>query len=573
MINDSELKAIWQQALSQMLVVFTTVGGKAGETTWFSIPGRAGKVKGVCASDIKKGECLAVFTDKENWWLIDTNIKVPLSKNIRNIEYRRCEQFKTTSFKVPILFEVQANEQKHCTCPTYKQVGKKCKEVCDGTGEFKKLADCLKGNLPGEPLPDELSCVLLMSISQFSQKKWQRFVFSPNNNPLTYYYFGYEENQIQQYGVGKSTYNIYSLNNSFIFKIIEEKPDFPISINWYGNLRWQGERDLERLINSGVEFVDSEENSTDPYYHYRNPRLIETASPAYWLIYSNPDGTPRDPAYPEGGYHGQFYSGFITTPFNGATSNFSIAARVMHSDIGKAIAYLQDAFRSRVDGNLKVDYILYPDWEPPKPGDPPPPPPTYEPPSPKVRSFWLGGDRFPKDLEFSLNIDDPFEAHLSAVQKKRIITIKHGKHSADKNYEWCKITTIFSTSNDANKTTFTNPSTPIYPDETWSDWRSSLSHSYGQALDDTDKCNQLYRNNKEANKIGRFVYLVEKAKLEPEVNERNIAIELTKQETENLSSRCDLKSSRKFRVKVFQISDEASVKILNVAPVDENQRP
>jgi hypothetical protein len=566
MIDNNQLKDIWQKALSQMLIV-TTSGGKAGEAIWFSTL-KGGRIKGTCACDMKRGECLAVFTESGNWWLVDISVAQDNSSSTRTIEYRRCEQHKKITFKVPILFEIQSSEQKNCTCPTYKRIGTKCKEVCDGTGEFKNLSDCLKGNPPGDD-PGELAYTILMSISQYPGKKWQRFVFSPNSNPITYYYFGYEGNQIQQYGTGRDVSNTHSVNTSFLFDIINQKPDFPISATWYGNVRFSSEKDLQKLIDSQSILLGSESSNTDPYYRYRNAEIIETASPGYWLIDSYPDGTPADPQHPSGGYFGQYTPGFVDPRFTGGiTRNFSIAARVNYEEIGKAIAYLTSAFRSRIDGNLNVDFILKPDWEPKKPTDPPPPTIAYEPPSITKRAFWLGGDRTPQDLEFALTIDDPFEAYLSSVSKQRIITIKHGKKP---NQEWCKITAIYE-DGEIIKTTFTNPTTPTYPSETWNDWRSDLSHAYGTPPTSIDACVQEYRNNKNANKIGNFIYKIQREDIEPEVKTSSANIELTSVETTIANNQCQNGEEVKHKINVCQLQ-EGTVTILNVAPLDENQRP
>lgn len=52
-----------------------------------------------------------------------------------------------------ILYEVIAQEERiACTCPTYNRVGNRCVPVCDGTGQYATLQQCLAA--PEPPWPD-----------------------------------------------------------------------------------------------------------------------------------------------------------------------------------------------------------------------------------------------------------------------------------------------------------------------------------------------------------------------------------------------------------------------------------
>ncbi len=54
-----------------------------------------------------------------------------------------------------ILYEkTQDNDPVECTCPTYNRLGNRCYPVCDGTGQYNTLQECLAAPQPPWPNPD-----------------------------------------------------------------------------------------------------------------------------------------------------------------------------------------------------------------------------------------------------------------------------------------------------------------------------------------------------------------------------------------------------------------------------------
>ncbi|ARV58082.1 hypothetical protein BZZ01_05025 [Nostocales cyanobacterium HT-58-2] len=95
--------SIWQRSLNRIIIA-TSNGGRSRSQVWFTTP--QGRIQGICATDLKAGECLAVQTDEGEWWLFSTDKPQLENSTERTIEYRVTGKKTKQTTALPIVFSV-----------------------------------------------------------------------------------------------------------------------------------------------------------------------------------------------------------------------------------------------------------------------------------------------------------------------------------------------------------------------------------------------------------------------------------------------------------------------------------